>query len=63
MVQERQREGRRNVPNVVRIISAEWTAWIVRGVDAEKFAPRILALAIREKWAEQPSRIAAARTR
>ena len=32
VVQERRREGRRNDANVVRIISAEWKAWIVRGV-------------------------------
>ena len=31
VVQERRREGRRNDANVVRIISAEWKTWIVRG--------------------------------
>jgi len=30
-VQERRREGRRNLPNVVRIISKEWTSWLARG--------------------------------
>src|SRR5215213_510469 len=30
-VQERRREGRRNLPNVVRIISKEWTMWLTRG--------------------------------
>src|SRR5215210_7642704 len=30
-VEERRREGRRNLPNVVRIISKEWTTWLARG--------------------------------
>ncbi len=30
-VEERRREGRRNLPNVVRIISKEWTSWLARG--------------------------------
>src|SRR4051795_4769890 len=30
-VEERRREGRRNLPNVVRIISREWTTWLARG--------------------------------
>src|SRR4051812_12960092 len=30
-VQERRREGRRNLPNVVRIVSKEWTNWLARG--------------------------------
>src|SRR4051812_22718182 len=30
-VEERRREGRRNLPNVVRIISKEWTGWLARG--------------------------------
>jgi len=30
-VQERRREGRRNLPNVVRIVSKEWTTWLARG--------------------------------
>jgi hypothetical protein len=29
-IEERRREGRRNLPNVVRIISREWLAWIAR---------------------------------
>src|SRR5215212_9130364 len=29
-VQERRREGRRNLPNVVRIVSKEWTSWLGR---------------------------------
>src|ERR687893_510703 len=30
-VEERRREGRRNLPNVVRIISREWLTWLARG--------------------------------
>ncbi len=30
-VQERRREGRRNLPNIVRIVSKEWTSWLARG--------------------------------
>lgn len=30
-VEERRRQGRKNDPNVVRIISREWQAWIARG--------------------------------
>src|SRR3954462_12171774 len=30
-VEERRREGRRNLPNVVRIVTREWTTWLVRG--------------------------------
>src|SRR5215211_4788276 len=31
MVEERRREGRRNLPNIVRIVSKEWTNWLARG--------------------------------
>src|SRR5215203_3974053 len=30
-VEERRRKGRRNLPNVVRIVSKEWTVWLARG--------------------------------
>jgi len=30
-IEERRREGRRNLPNVVRVISKEWTSWLERG--------------------------------
>src|SRR3954452_7934678 len=30
-VEERRREGRRNLPNVVRVVSREWLAWLARG--------------------------------
>src|SRR3954462_2316069 len=30
-VEERRRKGRRNLPNVVRIVAKEWTVWLARG--------------------------------
>jgi hypothetical protein len=30
-VQERRREGQKNLPNVVRVVSREWQLWIKRG--------------------------------
>src|SRR5207237_7737911 len=30
-IEERRREGRRNLPNIVRIVSKEWTNWLARG--------------------------------
>src|SRR3954464_7033582 len=30
-IEERRREGRRNLPNVVRIVSKEWSSWLARG--------------------------------
>src|SRR3954467_2032315 len=30
-IEERRREGRRNLPNIVRIVSKEWTMWLTRG--------------------------------
>src|SRR4051812_11705706 len=35
-VEERRREGRRNLPNVVRITSKEWTSWLTRGGRASR---------------------------
>src|SRR5919112_1932924 len=35
-VEERRREGRRNLPNVVRIVSKEWTMWLARGGRASR---------------------------
>jgi hypothetical protein len=32
-VQERRREGQKNLPNVVRVVSREWQLWIKRGGD------------------------------
>src|SRR5215207_2851597 len=30
-VEERRREGRRNLPNVVRVVSREWVTWLAKG--------------------------------
>jgi hypothetical protein len=35
-IEERRREGRRNLPNVVRIVSKEWTMWLARGGRASR---------------------------
>src|SRR3954465_6876649 len=35
-VEERRREGRRNLPNVIRIVSNEWTSWLARGGRASR---------------------------
>jgi hypothetical protein len=35
-VEERRREGRRNLPNVIRIVSKEWTSWLARGGRASR---------------------------
>src|SRR3954469_15834429 len=56
-VQERRREGRRNLPNVVRITSKEWTIWLARGgrstrpaaetlIGVKKQPPRIRGIKI-----------------
>jgi hypothetical protein len=37
-VQERRREGQKNLPNVVRIVSKEWQLWLKRG--GQKNAPQ-----------------------
>src|SRR5215204_834289 len=35
-IEERRREGHRNLPNVVRIVSKEWTSWLTRGGRASR---------------------------
>src|SRR3712207_4908552 len=35
-IEERRREGRRNLPNVIRIASKEWTSWLTRGGRASR---------------------------
>ena len=30
-IEERRREGRRNLPNVIRIVAKEWSSWLTRG--------------------------------
>ena len=37
-IEERRRRHQRNLPNVVRIVSAEWRTWIARGTRPEKAA-------------------------
>jgi hypothetical protein len=46
-VQERRREGRKNSPNIVRIISTEWLTWIKRGSGFKKSAPTDTRLSFR----------------
>jgi hypothetical protein len=52
IIKERRRESRRNLPNVVRIVSKEWTNWLARGgrstrppaeplIGCKKCAPQI----------------------
>ena len=41
-VEERRRAGRRNLPNVVRVVSREWLAWLARGpkpIGVKKITP------------------------
>src|ERR687890_1615707 len=33
-IEERRREGRRNLPNVIRIVAKEWSSWLGRGGGA-----------------------------
>jgi hypothetical protein len=35
-IEERRREGRRNLPNVVRIVSKEWASWLARGGQSSR---------------------------
>src|SRR4051812_23664274 len=35
-VEERRREGRRNLPNVIRVVSKEWAMWLARGGRASR---------------------------
>src|SRR3954447_5796226 len=41
-VEERRREGRRNLPNVIRIVSKEWTIWLARGGRSTRPAAELL---------------------
>src|SRR5215218_2271574 len=41
-IEERRREGRRNLPNVVRIVSKEWTSWLTRGGRSNRPAAEAL---------------------
>jgi hypothetical protein len=35
-VEERRREGPKNLPNVVRIVSREWLQWLARGPKSDR---------------------------
>src|SRR4051812_46242259 len=37
-IEERRREGRRNLPNVIRIISKEWISWLSRGGQSSRLS-------------------------
>src|SRR3954454_15594023 len=41
-VEERRREGRRNLPNIVRIVSKEWTSWLARGGRSSRPSAELL---------------------
>ena len=41
-IEERRREGRRNLPNVIRIVSKEWTSWLTRGGRSNRPAAEAL---------------------
>lgn len=38
-IQERRREGRRNLPNVVRVVSREWLQWLAKRPRSERRRP------------------------
>src|SRR4051794_22120220 len=41
-VEERRRQGQRNLPNVIRIVSREWLSWLARGpkpIGVKKLTP------------------------
>src|SRR5206468_5123794 len=40
-VEERRREGRRNLPNVVRIVSREWLQWLAKTIGVKKITPTV----------------------
>lgn len=44
MVQERRRQGQKNLPNLVQAISLEWLAWIKRGPKASPMTFRCLGI-------------------
>ena len=47
VVQERRREGRKNAPNIVRVVSTEWLTWIKRGSGFKKTVPTDTRLSFR----------------
>ena len=48
-IEERRQHCRPNLPNVVRIISREWLAWIQKGGGSKKSNPTDRIISIREK--------------
>lgn len=48
IVQERRHEGRKNDPNVVRILSREWLAWLRRGSRTPAKAPALFSARVGE---------------
>jgi hypothetical protein len=38
-IEERRREGRRNLPNVVRVVSREWLQWLAKRPRSERHRP------------------------
>ncbi len=48
-VEERRQHKRPNLANVVRIVSAEWLAWLTRGGGFKKLNPTDTKISIREK--------------
>jgi hypothetical protein len=38
-VEERRREGRRNMPNVIRVVSREWLTWLQKAIGVRKITP------------------------
>src|SRR3954449_3358829 len=41
-IEERRREGRRNLPNVVRIVAKEWISWLARGGRSSRPSAELL---------------------
>jgi hypothetical protein len=63
-IEERRRQGQKNLPNVVRVVSREWLTWLTRGdrgkksaahgqEDRRKGAPTARRAAAEEGWARR----------
>jgi hypothetical protein len=59
-VQERRRQGDVNLPNVVRIVSREWVAWLKRGRPFGTSPPKSMARRYRDKSDEAKVKMEAA---
>ena len=53
-VEERRREGQRNLPNVVRVVSREWLAWLAKTIGVRKFTPTGRESKTRPSCASEP---------